>query len=112
MNLENGLTPAPGTPWAREFLRLLAASAVPPLRRDQIEALARDPDCAFLAAAQFANAALPGEHSSTQVALARELGKELNEAASAILAGWPENNKLPPDEADNLAFMAAIKEIR
>ena len=112
MNLDNGLTPAPGTPWAREFLRLLAARAAPPLRRAHAESLARDPDCAFLAAAQFANAALPGEHSSTQVALARELGKELNEAASAILADWPETAGLPPDEAENLAFMAAIKEIR
>lgn len=114
MNLDNGLTPAPGTPWAREFLRLLAAppTAAPPLRRTRAESLARDPDCAFLAAAQFVNAALPGERSSTQAALARELGKELNEAASAILADWPEGAELPTDEADNLAFMASMKEIR
>ena len=112
MNLDNGLTPAPGTPWAREFLRLLAASAVPPLRRDQIEALASRTFAGMLAVSSFATAAHPDESSGTRMNAAQTLGTALHETATALLVGWPEDDELPPDEADNLAFMAAIKEIR
>ena len=112
MNLENGLTPAPGDEHSRAFIALLRNGSTPELWRKQLKSLASLEAICLLALAGVEQATVPDAELTDLSASLESRAEQLHKCAKVLLADWPENDELPPDEADNLAFMAAIKEIR
>ena len=128
MNLENGLTPAPGDEYSRAFIALLRngsthGSALE-LWRKQLESLASSKGICLLALAGVEQATVPDAELTDLSAGLESRAEQLHKCAQALLADWPDkcaqalladwpanSSALPPNEFHNMEFMQSVKEI-